>query len=131
MRQQGSLRLCSQLSSKSASHLWPVWVSLVCHNPPGGHNCYASALCFCSADLLDRVSDTLFDLRGMRVEVSVIAVRVAVLDTMVALEAEGIQERRVVFITGPGARSQNGALLRPAVPQLVEGSDCRTEAGGS
>ena len=53
VREQGSLRLCSQLSSnKSASHLWPVWVSLVCHNTPDGHSCCVSALCFCSADLL-------------------------------------------------------------------------------
>ena len=92
-----------------------------------------------SAGVRCRVSDTLFDLRGMRVEVSVIAVRAAVLDTMAALEAEGIQERRVVFITGRGAHSQNGALVRPAVlsllrnelrmeAQLVKGNEGRTEA---
>ena len=38
--------------ARSSSHFWPVWVSLVGHNPPDGHNCYSSSLCFCFGDLL-------------------------------------------------------------------------------
>ena len=37
---------------KSASHFRSVWVSFVCHNPPDGHNCDASALYFSSTDFL-------------------------------------------------------------------------------
>ena len=88
-----------------------------------------------SAGVRYRVSDTLFDLRGMRVEVSAIAVRVAVLDTMGGVGGRrNSGEKSGIYHGARRSQPERSTVATRCTEPLEErtsdgGSTCRRQRG--